>query len=190
VANAQRRRPRSLTQRPGDNLVTVSQIAAALAPIVDYPAAASEAIEGDMAVMEPPDTVTLEGTVDTALVERIRHWTRERLLLPAGELHTGRGKHRCYPVDSICEAALLQTLTTFGLTWRYLSDALAATRSSLPTWRLKGGPLFLLISREGTRDRVEIVQERPQSTADLAMVVNLAQLFARVGGGNNGPSDK
>jgi DNA-binding transcriptional MerR regulator len=171
-------------------VVTVSQIAAALAPIVDPPAAAPVAVEGAMAFMEPPDIVALQGT---ALVERIRHWTRERMLLPAGQLHTGRGKHRYYPADAIYEAALLQTLTTAGLSisaWRYLTDALAAVRLSLPAWRRDGGPLFLLISREGTRDQVEIVQEQPESTADLAIVVNLGRLFARVGGANNGPSGK
>ena len=143
-----------------------------------------------MAFMEPPDIVAIEGT---ALIERIRHWTRERLLLPAGQLHTGRGKHRYYPAGTIYEAALLQTLTTAGFTvsaWRYLTDALAAVRLSLPAWQRDGGPLFLRISRDGTRDQVEVTRERPESTPDLAIVVNLGQLFARVGGGNNGPSVK
>jgi hypothetical protein len=46
-----------------------------------------------------------------AAEDRIRNWTRERLLNPVGERHPGTGKVRRYPESALIEAAFLQVIT-------------------------------------------------------------------------------
>lgn len=186
--------------RPGDPTLTVGQVAQKLMLITggrrdpSVPAARPGDVEGAMALTEPSDTVAISGVVDTALVERIRHWTREQLLLPVSQIHAGTGRARLYSSDVVFDAALLHVLTSAGFTvssMRYLVDALTAARLALPKWKKEGGPLYLVISRSADRTEVEVVRQEPvAATADLAVVVNLGRIFARVGGGNNGPSDK
>jgi DNA-binding transcriptional MerR regulator len=43
--------------------------------------------------------------------DRIRNWTREGLLVPAGEKNPGTGKVRRYPETALIDAALLQVIT-------------------------------------------------------------------------------
>jgi hypothetical protein len=43
--------------------------------------------------------------------DRIRNWTREGLLEPAGDKHPGTGKVRKYPQSALMEAAFLQVIT-------------------------------------------------------------------------------
>lgn len=50
-----------------------------------------------------------------AMSERIRHWTREGLLLPVNQHHAGTGRHRRYGPDASYEAAILNALATAGL---------------------------------------------------------------------------
>jgi len=50
-----------------------------------------------------------------ALVERIRHWTREGLITPIGEKNPGTGRHRKYPVTVLPDVALLNTLAPVGI---------------------------------------------------------------------------
>jgi hypothetical protein len=99
------------TWKPGDPTLTVSELAEALAPIA-------------------PDVA---GTV-----QRIRHWTRERVLFPVDLQHAGAGKHRRYAVDAICDAAILHVLTAFGLPVsgsRMLTDATTFARFAVPKWK-------------------------------------------------------
>jgi DNA-binding transcriptional MerR regulator len=194
LLSAERLRVAQITKKRVDGL-TVGELAAKLAPIAeDRPAPASGDVEGVMASMEPPDTGAFSGTVHAATVQKIRHWTREGWLSPVGKLHTGTGAYRRFDDAAIYDAALLYLLTGAGFTisaMDQLTEALAATRRSLPKWREQGGPLYLVISRSGTRNAIEVVEQAPAAAAvDLAVVVNLGRLWSRVGGGNNGPSDK
>jgi DNA-binding transcriptional MerR regulator len=52
---------------------------------------------------------------DNAFIQRVRHWTRERLLLPHGEANPGIGKYRLYSVATVLEALLLDKLTNKGM---------------------------------------------------------------------------
>jgi hypothetical protein len=138
-----------------------------------------------MALMSPADDIVGSGVVDTALVERIRHWTRERLLKVAGQHHAGTGRARLYNEDAVYDASVLHVLTGAGFnvgSLRYLAASLTAVRRELPKWKAEGGPLYLKIARDGADSKVEIVRETPSLVSDLTIVVDLARLWSRIGG--------
>jgi DNA-binding transcriptional MerR regulator len=54
------------------------------------------------------------------LFERIRHWTREGLLSPAGEKNPGTGRARLYDEAAFRKAKVLNSLTECGFTVRHL----------------------------------------------------------------------
>ena len=54
------------------------------------------------------------------LFERIRHWTREGLLSPAGEKNPGTGRARLYDEAAFRKARVLNSLTECGFTVRHL----------------------------------------------------------------------
>lgn len=130
-----------------------------------------------------------------AISERVRHWTREGLLLPVNQHHSGTGRHRRYSPDASYEAAILNALATAGLqlvSRPYIHAALSQARVALQKWqqaRSAGHKLplfFLVILHDMTRIGGEatasvhegIVKHDP--TAEIMIVVNLSQLFLRV----------
>lgn len=160
-----RRRVGGPSWTPGDPTLTVGEIAERLSRIA-------------------PD---VRGTV-----QRIRHWTREQMLLPVDKLHAGTGKHRRYAADSVYDAAILQITTGAGLnisSQRYLVDALTQARFAIPKWKAaarKGGhsPLFLNITKKG--DKTErtscwVSESAAEPNEDLTIIINLATLLERLG---------
>ena len=150
---------------PGDSTLTVGEIAERLASIA-------------------PDTA---GTV-----QRIRHWTREGMLLPVDRHHAGTGKHRRYAADAIYDAAILHVTTDAGLnisSQRYLVDALTMARFALPKWkkaRSQGQTprLYLCIARradKGGKTEVEVRTEPGQPSEVFTIVIDLAKLYACIG---------
>jgi hypothetical protein len=128
-----------------------------------------------------------------ATIERIRHWTRERLLLPVDQHHAGTGKHRRYAAESIYDAAILTVVANAGLpivTQGYLRSALPLARRALRKWtqaRSKNQdiPLFLEISQapNGTGGPTVSIHEgvvKHDPTAELSLTINLSQIFTRV----------
>jgi hypothetical protein len=130
-----------------------------------------------------------------AMSERIRHWTREGLLLPIDQHHPGTGRHRRYSSDATYEAAILNALATAGLqlvSRPYIQTALNQARSALQKWRQAGTAgrklplLFLVISHDvaqiggepTTSIHEDMVKQNP--TAEIAIVLNLSQLFSRM----------
>jgi hypothetical protein len=130
-----------------------------------------------------------------AISERIRHWTREGLLIPVDQHHAGTGRHRRYSSDISYEAAVLNSLANAGLqlvSRPYIQDALRHARAALQRWRqaiIAGHKLplfFLVISYEPTRVGSEpivsihegVVNHAP--AAEIMIVVNLSQLFLRM----------
>jgi hypothetical protein len=130
-----------------------------------------------------------------AMSERIRHWTREGLLLPVNQQHGGTGRHRRYSADTSYEAAVLNALANAGLqlvSRPYIQAALSQARAVLQRCRQARNagrklPLFfLVISHEATRIGGEptasihqgIVKYDP--AAEIMIVVNLSQLFLRM----------
>ena len=124
-----------------------------------------------------------------ASIERLRHWHRERLLIPVDQQHAGTGKHRHYAKGSSeYDAAILIALADAGMhvvSRPYVQAALARARSALPRWlKDQKRPLFLVVTHHldptiqptgDVRDSVEC-----DRSAKLTIIVNLAQLYARV----------
>lgn len=130
-----------------------------------------------------------------AISERIRHWTREGILVPVDQHHAGTGRHRRYTSDTGYEAAVLNSLANAGLhlvSRPYIQDALRHARAALQKWRQAIGaghelPLFfLVISHEPTRVGSEPIVSThegvvsPAPAAEIMIVVNLSQLFLRM----------
>ena len=79
---------------------------------------------------------------EAQLVQRVRGWTREGLLLPVGEKNPGTGRHRRYPYTAVPEAMLLKVL----------SDAIGRMQA------LKArafGELFQAAKEELGKDKIE-----------------------------------
>jgi hypothetical protein len=130
-----------------------------------------------------------------AMTERIRHWTREGLLVPVNQHHAGTGRHRRYNPEASYEAAILNALATAGLqlvSRPYIRAALIQARAALQEWhqaRSAGRklPVFLLvILHDMTRVGGEPIASIHEGTikhdpnAEITIVVNLSQLFSRV----------
>jgi DNA-binding transcriptional MerR regulator len=124
-----------------------------------------------------------------ATIIRLRHWTMQMMLLPVEKFREGTGKHRLYAANDLYSAALLHTLTEFGLNTsavrtlvnRHLIDSVTLVRFALPKWRETKGPLYLVVSRSVTRTDVEVVPVLPKlAAADLTLIIDLARLFARI----------
>ena len=110
------------------------------------------------------------------------------MLLPAGQLHAGTGKHRLYSADTVYDAAILLLTTRAGLnvaSIRYLVDGLTQAKFALAEWKKRRGPLYLHISRSAVSDRteVEVLRKAPgEPTGDLTIIIDLAKLFSRIEG--------
>jgi DNA-binding transcriptional MerR regulator len=130
-----------------------------------------------------------------AASERIRHWTREGLLVPVDQHHAGTGRHRRYSPDAAYEAAILNALATAGLhlvSRPYIQAALSQVRAALQKWqeaRSAGHklPLFFLVilhdmTRIGGEPTASIHEGmvKQSRTAEIAIILNLSQLFLRV----------
>jgi hypothetical protein len=154
-----------------------------------------------------------------AFTERCRHWAKLGLLQAVDRVGEGAGRHALFPDTEACMAAVLCALAEAGLQpagSRAVADAQSVARHTLARWlreRVKGRPqqpLLLEISfyprggwsiepvRRGVRKRLTAKQAAslkargvdPTRRAMTTITVNLGELFASVGGGNNGPSDK
>jgi DNA-binding transcriptional MerR regulator len=130
-----------------------------------------------------------------AMNERIRHWTREGLLLPLDRHHAGTGRHRRYSADASYEAATLNAFAEAGIPLAsrpYILTALSQARAALQQWHrarsagYKPPILFLVISQDVARiggEPITSIHEgivKYDPIAEITIVVNLSQLFARV----------
>jgi hypothetical protein len=130
-----------------------------------------------------------------AISERIRHWTREGLLLPVHQHHAGTGRHRRYGPDASYEAAILNALAAAGLqlvSRPYIQAALSEARAALHEWRQARSagrklPVFFLVilhdmTRIGGEPTASIHEGtvKHDHTAEIMIVINLSQLFLRV----------
>jgi hypothetical protein len=123
-----------------------------------------------------------------AASERIRHWTREKLLVPVDQHHAGTGRHRQYSGHASFDAAVLTALSNVGLqivSRPYIQAALSQARAVLQEWQ-KGkssGDFFLVIShRTGNEPTVSVHEKvvKPEPTAEIVIALNLSQLFSVV----------
>jgi DNA-binding transcriptional MerR regulator len=71
------------------------------------------------------------------MFERVRHWTREGLLSPAGEKNPGTGRARLYDESAFRKARVLNSLTECGLTVRNLHVISNFLDSKADEWMTK-----------------------------------------------------
>jgi DNA-binding transcriptional MerR regulator len=85
-------------------------------------------------VSEIADRIRKPGQDRAAVVERIRHWTRERLLAPIGKRNPGTGRRRTYRDTSFLDAALLNEMADAGLQISTMRIALAVAQQIHTKW--------------------------------------------------------
>ena len=86
------------------------------------------------------------------VAEQIRYWTREGLLRPEGERHSGTGRWRTYHEREICKAAILHELSRRGLTIGAMGLVMAAFRAN--QWeaaRVEGAVNYIDMALDGER---------------------------------------
>jgi hypothetical protein len=135
-----------------------------------------------------------DGLKAASIVARIRHWTRENLIAPAGVRNPGTGRHRRYSAEGVVNAALLNVLADnrqviVGDMGYFL--ALTKARAAYVAWSADGGkakPYFLeLVSwrdKDGIMCRtVNCYRGHPinhDPTSAVSVIVNLSLIFKRL----------
>jgi DNA-binding transcriptional MerR regulator len=165
--------------KPGHVTPTAKSLAVS-SPVLGTPTLTVGQITEQLAPIAPNQDATRE---------RLRHWTREGLLSPTSDPHSGTGTHRQYDPSSTYDAAILQAIACAGLnvvSLPYLQSALSKAseaRQKRERDEMKG-PLFLKIVHKLSEDTKEILihEGKPtcDETADLTIVINLARIFASV----------
>ena len=67
----------------------------------------------------------------SAVIDRLRNWTKEGLIKPVGDRSPGTGRKRLYPERAIIDAAILSRLARYYGIWAPKSASWAAP-STLP----------------------------------------------------------
>jgi hypothetical protein len=132
------------------------------------------------------------GAKAASITARIRHWTRERLLVPVGVRNPGTGRHRHYDEWSVVDAALLNALADdgqviVGVTIYFAARALA--RKAYVDWSndgRDGPPHFLeLVSARAEQGMARTVHRHKgypikHDPSGVSLIVNLSQIFSRL----------
>jgi hypothetical protein len=109
-------------------------------------------------IWRPGDNMT-----EAQLVERIRAWTKEGLLVPVGEKNPGTGRHRRYPYSAVPEAMLLKVLSDAigrmqGIKSRAFGELLQAAKDELANNPAGGKLLIVGLAPEGGATEINLVQ--------------------------------
>ena len=124
------------------------------------------------------------------LAERIRGWTKQKLIEPTPGPR-GTGKHHRYDASSVVfEVLLLNALANAGLhiaSLPYVQSALAQVRKELPKWREAQErsktipPLFLVIQHRQMHAAAWTTTEiKIDRASNSTIIINLARLFGQV----------
>jgi MerR HTH family regulatory protein len=123
-----------------------------------------------------------------AFIQRLRHWTRERLLFPLGETNPGTGKHRLYDDAAVQQARLLDTMTDAGIPIAKQREVMKVVRDDLEQRQaqraqIKGKkPDLLLMIEIGPRGPAPYFHDGPTVLIhpDLKRVtiLNLTKIFS------------
>jgi DNA-binding transcriptional MerR regulator len=113
------------------------------------------------------DRLNAEAAAVQPLFERIRHWTREGLLSPAGEKNPGTGRARFYDETAFRKARVLNSLTECGFTVRHLRAVIDFLDIHSAEWLTKtasrpGERVYLVIQK------LRWVEERNMQIRHLA----------------------
>jgi DNA-binding transcriptional MerR regulator len=138
-----------------------------------------------MTVSEMAERLDKRGAAKAAFIERVHHWTRERLLKPAGKRNPGTGRHRVYAESVLEDVKILNKMADMGFPIGEQRKNLTDARDKKAEWRAKAKPgvsLFLEIAvlPDGRRFRHlhEGTAFTPNGAAEAAVIFNLSRLFA------------
>jgi hypothetical protein len=148
-----------------------------------------------LTVSQIANRIAADGADKAALIERLRHWTREGLLAPSGDRNPGTGRRRLYEDSAVFDAAILNSLADSGfqlVQQRNLLVAMALyVQRAKQDWKKgKRDPfLFLEIANFGDANpqggtgavflhegRADLIHPR----ADSSIVLNLSRIFTRL----------
>jgi DNA-binding transcriptional MerR regulator len=135
-----------------------------------------------------------------ALIERIRHWTREGLIQPIGPKHPGTGRHREYENCVLLEVSVLEALAGLGLKVGQQQTALKLLKErmkggyALKSWiekrNLQVGTYLVFSDLGSEKPRLDEIhghifslgdnQLRP-IFGDAAVLINISQIIESVG---------
>ncbi len=138
-----------------------------------------------LTVSEIAERIAKPDANKAAIIERLRHWTREGLLIPLGEKNPGTGRARTYADESLIDAAVLNILADMGLRVGFLRNVLALV------WQ---GTKDMKAQRRGSKDQYLEIDYFPDGTvlphlhrgdwnnkhAEFSFLLNLTQLFDRL----------
>jgi DNA-binding transcriptional MerR regulator len=116
-----------------------------------------------------------EAAAEQLVFDRVRHWTRENLLSPAGEKNPGTGRVRLYDESSFRKAKVLNSLTECGVTVRNLhviSDFLDSKADEWLTKTAGSSDLVCLVIQ-----KIRWVEERDLQIRHLARGDNMPALM-------------
>jgi DNA-binding transcriptional MerR regulator len=132
------------------------------------------------------DRVAKPGTNKAALVERIRHWTRERLISPVGKRNPGTGRHRVYDESVLEDVLILNAMADLGLQVELQRIVVRLGQHARTDWGKRkteqGTPLYLYIDIFPHRAPLPRLayREDVNPEAEMAIVFNLTELFSRL----------
>jgi hypothetical protein len=138
------------------------------------------------------DQAGKRGDARETFIQRVRHWTRERLLRPVGETNPGTGKHRVYKEIATFEAVVLEQLTIRGMpiaTQRFIIGVIrqelaqrVREKSSadfwllIDTWGDHSHPYFWPPPNASQKDD----DPKINKLADSTLALNLTKIFAQI----------
>jgi DNA-binding transcriptional MerR regulator len=130
-----------------------------------------------------------------ATTQQIRHWTREGLLVPIQDLHSGPGVHRRYASDAVLEAAVLSVFANTGFPIsgsQVLAEAMTQLRLEIAKRKVGKGrkkPHIIIMRTALGQTAAAVLAEGEKFTgprgfkvADAVMMIDLDldKLFAQV----------
>jgi DNA-binding transcriptional MerR regulator len=145
-----------------------------------------------LSVGELAARISPHATDQAAVISRIRHWTREGLLLPEGSRNPGTGRHRRYDELNVIDASVLNALAEQGINvvGREMAYALSRAREAARQWQARSKKdlqFFLeLVSIRTPPSNYQHTAEVYEGkvprlpTAEVAIVLNLGHLIARL----------
>ena len=137
---------------------------------------------------EIAQAIARPGEKISAVVDRLKNWTKEGLLRPA-EQNPGTGRHRVFPETALIDAAVLGVLTDQvgmpAVKARTFSELFKHSRSAFKRTDFKR---FVVIARSPDNRAAEIGFARAEGLADLLVgspheahiVIDLEQVFSRL----------
>jgi DNA-binding transcriptional MerR regulator len=119
--------------------------------------------------------LNVEAAAEQLVFDRVRHWTREGLLSPAGEKNPGTGRARLYDESAVRKARVLNSLTDCGVTVRDLRVVCSFLDNKADEWLTKpawsSDHVYLVIQK------FRSIQERDMQIRHLARGDNAPALM-------------